>query len=138
VVARRSQWRVGRLRILEFEGLVSTEHANGKRRYVPLGTEPDALDAVMHDDAPRAVLEALFDGGAASTSGLAERIGRDPSTVTHHVTRLEEEGLVERERDGRAVITRLTSDARAALARRRMDADAETEEPAAPTATTGD
>jgi predicted transcriptional regulator len=128
------------LRVLEFEGMVVTDRRNGKRRYVPLGVEPDALDAVMHEDAPRAVLEALFEGGPASTSELAERLDRDPSTVTHHVQRLEESALVERERDGRAVVTRLDGDARAALARRLMDIDTEAVEAETGTApaTTGD
>jgi len=129
------------LRILEFEGLVTTDRTNGKRRYVPLGVEPDALDAVVHEDAPRAVVESLFEAGPASTSELADRLDRDPSTITHHVQRLEEDGLVERERDGRAVLTRLDGDARAALARRRMDLDVDADtgdESVSTSATTSD
>lgn len=112
------------LKRLEAEGLIESETSDGRRRYVPAGADLDALETALRDDAPRAVLEALFEGGPASTTELADRIDRDPSTATHHVERLAEAGLVERERDGRAVESRLSDGVRAALARRRAGTDA--------------
>jgi DNA-binding transcriptional ArsR family regulator len=52
------------------------------------------------------VLEALAES-ADSVSGLADRIDRDPSTVSHHLSRLEDDGLIHREREGQAVTNRL-------------------------------
>jgi DNA-binding MarR family transcriptional regulator len=102
------------LKILEREGLVVSEKVNAKRRYYPVGTSPNALQIALESDATRSVLEALAED-PDSVTGLADRIDRHPSTVTHHLDRLEEDGLVERERDGRAVTARLTPGARRML-----------------------
>lgn len=94
------------LRILAFENLVTDVTVRGKRRFVPIDADHDALTAALDDEATAAVLEALAEE-PDSVSGLADRLERDPSTVTHHLQRLEDEGLVERERQGRSVINRL-------------------------------
>jgi DNA-binding transcriptional ArsR family regulator len=94
------------LRVLEREGLVTRAKQRGRRRYYPVGESPAALDGSLAEDGPRQVLRAL--GGApGSVSEVADRVGRDPSTVSHHLSRLHDDGLVERERDGRAVVDRL-------------------------------
>lgn len=95
------------LKILEREGLVTSEKVQGKRRYYPIGSSPNALDVALEGDSTRAILAALV-SSPDSVSGLAERIDRDPSTVSHHLSRLEAEGLIERERDGQAMTNRLT------------------------------
>lgn len=109
------------LRILEFEKLVESETINGRRRYVPIGTASPELEAALNDGATAAVLHALADEGPDSVTGLATTLERDPSTVSHHLERLEEAGLVERERDGRSIVNRLTDDVERALADRRVD-----------------
>ena len=48
-------------------------------------------------------------------SDLADDLCRDPSTISHHLQRLEEDEIIARERQGRAVVNRLSSDARTAL-----------------------
>jgi DNA-binding transcriptional ArsR family regulator len=103
------------VRILAFENLVRDVDLHGKRRYFPLETDPNELDVALADDAPAAVLETLVRQGPDSVSGLAEKLDRDPSTVTHHLQRLEDDGLVERERDGRAVVNRVVPAVEAAL-----------------------
>jgi predicted transcriptional regulator len=102
------------LKILERERLVTSEKVQGKRRYYPIGSSPDALDVALEGDSTRAILEALT-ASPDSVSGLADRVDRDPSTVSHHLTRLEAQGLVERERDGQAVTNRLTPGVEALL-----------------------
>ncbi len=102
-------------RILEAEDLVTAVKVRGKRRLYPAYTEDVEVTAAMNDDATAAVLEALARLGAASVSDLAAEVGRDPSTVSHHLQRLEGDGVVVRERDGRAVVTRLSPEARAAM-----------------------
>ncbi|WP_162562571.1 winged helix-turn-helix transcriptional regulator [Salinigranum rubrum] len=102
------------LKVLERRGLVTSEKRRGKRRFFPVGTAPDALELAMESAPARAVLEALAES-ADTVSGLAERVDRDPSTVTYHLSRLEDDGLVNRERQGQAVVNRLTPGARTVL-----------------------
>lgn len=104
------------LRILEHEGLVTDTKVLGKRWYVPVGADRPERDLALDDGPVRTVLETLADGGPGSVSDLAERVDRDPSTVTHHLSRLEDAGLVERERDGAAVVNRLAPEVQLALA----------------------
>ena len=104
------------LKVLERETVVTPVKIRGKRRYFP-GDEPaDELAAAMADDATESVLQALATVGPASVSALADELDRDPSTVTHHLDRLQESGLVERERDGRSVVNSLAPAAAAAIA----------------------
>ncbi|MFC6974192.1 helix-turn-helix domain-containing protein [Halomicroarcula sp. GCM10025709] len=103
------------LKVLEREAVVTPVKIRGKRRYFP-GDEPtDELAAALADDATESVLRALATVGPASVSALADELDRDPSTVTHHLDRLQESGLVERERDGRAVVNSLAPTAAAAI-----------------------
>lgn len=103
------------LKILERRGLVTSEKRWGRRRFFPVGKPPDPLTLALESASTRTILEALSES-PDSVSGLAERVDRDPSTVSHHLSRLEDDGLVERERDGRAVTTRLTPGVEAMLA----------------------
>ncbi|MFB6072849.1 MAG: winged helix-turn-helix transcriptional regulator [Halobacterium sp.] len=103
------------LRVLEHERLVATRKLDGKRRYFPVGTDDEALRAALQDSTRAALLYALADDGPAPNGALADELDRDPSTVTHHLQRLADAGLVERERDGRRVVNSLTSSAADAL-----------------------
>ena len=103
------------IRVLEREDLVSGAKVRGKRRFYPAYTEGIELAAAMNDESTAAVIDALARLGAASVSDLADELGRDPSTVSHHVQRLEEDDVVVRERDGRTVMNKLSAAARTAL-----------------------
>jgi predicted transcriptional regulator len=104
------------LKVLERETVVTPVKIRGKRRYFPGDERADELAAAMADDATESVLRALATVGPASVSALADELDRDPSTVTHHLDRLQESGLVERERDGRSVVNSLAPAAAAAIA----------------------
>lgn len=104
------------LKIHEREGLVTSEKIKGKRRFYPVGTSPDALDVALESESTRAILEALV-SSPDSVSGLAERIDRDPSTVSHHLCRLADDELVERERDGQSMTNRLAPGTETGLTR---------------------
>ena len=70
------------------------------------------------DPALYGVLLALTGLGMPGPDGLAIRLGLHPSTVSHHLRRLEERGLVERRRyliDRRMLAPRLTAQGRTAL-----------------------
>lgn len=116
------------LRILEHEHLLTGTKLLGRRWYVPAGGGDGAVDLALGEDAVADVLESLALEGAGSVSDLADRLDRDPSTVTHHLQRLDEAGLVEREREGRAVVTRVAPAVRSAL----LDPDAGAEEARVP------
>ena len=135
------------VRILEEEGLISATKVNGKRRYYLEddartatggdengdgdGTGPTLEDAELHaalaEPSKRAVLEALAELDAAPNGRLAEELDRDPSTVSHHLSALEENGLVVREKEGRSVVNELAPDVEAALRDAGAFEEAETE-----------
>lgn len=104
------------VRVLEREGMVASAKVRGKRRFYPSGADEVELVAAIDDGATASVLDALARLGPCSVAVLAEDLGRDSSTVTYHLQRLEEDGLVERERDGRSVENRLSDAVQSALA----------------------
>lgn len=100
------------VRILEEEGLVFGEKIRGKHRYFPHEADDTdvALTAALAEDATAAVLDAVARHEPASVSTLADHLDRAASTVSHHLDRLDEDGLVERSREGGAVLTRIALD----------------------------
>ena len=56
----------------------------------------------------REIIAHLATDGSLTTTELAERVEKSPSTVSWHLSRLHEVGLVEKERHGRAVVYSLT------------------------------
>lgn len=103
------------VRVLEQEDLVTAAKVRGKRRFYPAYTSGVEVDAALNDDATAAILDAIARLGAASVSDLAEAVEKDPSTISHHLQRLETDDLIVREREGRAVMNRLSPVARTAL-----------------------
>jgi DNA-binding transcriptional ArsR family regulator len=102
------------VRILEEEGLITTSKHTGKRRYFREGADAE-LQAALAEPAKRDVLEALAALGRAHNGRLADELERDPSTVSHHLAGLEDDGLVVRERDGRSIVNELPPRVEAAL-----------------------
>jgi predicted transcriptional regulator len=103
------------LRVLDDEDLVTVAKVRGKRRYFP-GHEADPpLLAALSEPATRRVLEAVAAVGPAPTGRVADELETDTSTVSHHLGRLADDGLVERERDGRAKLNSLAPKAARAL-----------------------
>jgi len=103
------------MRVLEQEELVASATVRGRRRFYPGGAEGLELAAAMNDEATARLLDALARLGPSSVSALAEELDRDPSTITHHLKRLETDGVVVRERDGRAIVNSLSPEAAEAL-----------------------
>lgn len=119
------------LRVLEREGLVRGVKLRGKRRYFPPDVGSEALVASLADEATANVLWTLVEDGPASVSELAERLDRDPGTVSHHLDRLSDEGLVDRDRAGREVVSSATPEVEAAVDRLRSDEPVAVARPAA-------
>ncbi|MFA9417539.1 winged helix-turn-helix transcriptional regulator [Natrinema sp. HArc-T2] len=103
------------VRVLADEDLIATRTVNGKRRYV-LENDDAGLQAALEDSAKRAVLEAIADCGPVHNGQLADELDRDPSTISHHLGALADDGLVVRERDGRSIVNELPPHVAAALA----------------------
>ena len=103
------------VRVLEREDLVSGAKLRGKRRFYPAYAEGIELAAALNDDSTASIIDAITRLGSASVSDLAGELGRDPSTITHHLQRLEEDDIITREREGRAVMNKLSAEARTAL-----------------------
>jgi len=103
------------LRILDFENLVNHESIRGRRRYYPINAQWAELEAALNDDSTASIIETLAEDGPTSVSSLADALGRDPSTISHHLDRLADDELVEREREGRAVLNKLAPRAEQAL-----------------------
>lgn len=95
------------LRVLTAESLVTTSMIRGKRRYFPVATEDEALQAAMADETQTNVLSGIARRGGATVTTLARDLDRDASTITSQLQHLAEADLVERERDGRQVWNRL-------------------------------
>jgi DNA-binding transcriptional ArsR family regulator len=109
------------VRVLERADGVRTERDRGRRRLFPTefarggaGTG-DALAAALADEAAASVLRAVERRGPAPVSDVARATDRAVSTVSHHLDRLEADGLIERERRGRHVLVSLTEGAVAGL-----------------------
>lgn len=103
------------VRILEDESLLTSRKIGGKRRYYPMRIEDPQLVAALGESATASVLETLSRLGPVSGTELAEALDRDPSTVSHHLSRLADAGLIVRERRGRAVVSRLSAQTKTAL-----------------------
>lgn len=101
-------------RILRSAGLIDSTTVAGTLRFAPAEVDVDVA-GVLGVDATRTVLEAVAEHEPASVATVAEATDRAPSTVSHHLSALEERGVVDRERAGEAVVTRLTDRTRSVI-----------------------
>ncbi|XVH30820.1 helix-turn-helix domain-containing protein [Haloferacaceae archaeon DSL9] len=120
-LAARSEHSLSSVRhhvgVLEDAEYVVSKMVRGKRRYYPADTADHALLAALADDAVAAVLFALAGRDGRTVSGVADDLDKDPSTISHHLTRLAEDGVVEQQRCGRQTLSRLAPRSEVRLAR---------------------
>jgi predicted transcriptional regulator len=99
------------LRWLVEEGLIEESDDGEYTRYYPAG-DFDAEDRrvlnALRRTIARRILAYLASEGALTTSVLADRLEKSDSTISWHLSKLQEAGLVEKERDGRRVYYELT------------------------------
>ncbi|MFB6121611.1 MAG: winged helix-turn-helix transcriptional regulator [Halobacteriaceae archaeon] len=94
------------LRWLVARGLVESESDGEYTRYYPAREfEPadKATLSALRRTYSREVLAHLAADGPLTTTDLAERLGKSASTVSWHLSRLHDAGLVAKRRDGRSV-----------------------------------
>jgi predicted transcriptional regulator len=102
------------LRVLEHEDLLETAKILGCRRFARRSDDVE-LVAALEETATKEVLETLFADEPATGTTLADALEKDPSTVSHHLSRLAEAGLIEREADGPALMNSLVPEVREAF-----------------------
>lgn len=107
------------VKVLEREGLVENAKVRGRRRLFPAHAGQQELAAAMTDEATAAILDAIARLGPCSGTALAEEVDRSVGTVSHHLSRLEQDGLVVREKDGRTTVNRLPTEVQEALGQER-------------------
>ena len=95
------------VKILERERVVVSRKLRGNRRLYPLGAENEELAAALQEESSAAVLETLHEQGRATVGDVVDRVEKSYSTVSYHLSRLADEGLVVQERDGRQTVSRL-------------------------------
>ncbi|MFB6092961.1 MAG: winged helix-turn-helix transcriptional regulator [Haloquadratum sp.] len=95
------------LRWLESEGLVAVSDDGKYTRYYPAAEFDEADRTVMNAlrrEYSRRVLAHLLADGPLSTTELSDRLDKAQSTVSWHLSKLAEAGLVTKARDGRSVV----------------------------------
>lgn len=99
------------LRELEKADLLEPEDDGKFTRYYAAGefdeTDRTVINALRREYARR-IIAHLAAEGPQTTSGLADRLERSPSTISWHLSKLDDAGLVERDREGRSVYYELT------------------------------
>ena len=105
------------VRVLEAENLVREKRFTGKRRLFPARSTDVAVHAALNDDSTATIVDAIDRLDQPTVSTLAEETERSDSTVSYHLSRLEESGVVARERDGNRVHVTLPSGVEAAVTR---------------------
>jgi predicted transcriptional regulator len=92
------------LRTLEEYDVLTSEDHQGKRRLFvarELDEEERAILSSLRYETTRHILLFLIEESEARNRAIAEDLGVAPATVSWHVSRLVEEGIVSKVRDGR-------------------------------------
>lgn len=99
------------LRWLADEGLIEVSEDGQYTRYYPAAEFDEADQTVMNAlrrEYGRRILAHLFADGPLTTSELTDRLDKAQSTVSWHLSNLDDAGLVSKERDGRRVVYDIT------------------------------
>jgi predicted transcriptional regulator len=95
------------LRWLADEDLVEVAEDGQYTRYYPAAefdeTDKDLLNALRRTHSRR-ILAHLLEDGPLSTTELSDRLEKAKSTVSWHLSELEDAGLISKERAGRSVV----------------------------------
>jgi predicted transcriptional regulator len=92
------------LKALEEDGLIEFHEQGGYTRYYPTKKAKegvvDAIDkpllGLLREEAPLHIVLTLLDQGALTHKELAEETGIGKSTLSYHLTKLAQAGLIER------------------------------------------
>lgn len=92
-------------------GFLDEEDRGRYRRFYPAGTAPEDREAVglLRETTPRRIVEHLTKAPGSIQGEVASALGLAPSTVSKHLKRLDDAGLVHRREEGRCVRYRPTT-----------------------------
>lgn len=95
-------------RVLEREDHIQRVTVWGNLRLFPMDTDSCrfAHYAAIRDPSSSLILRTIEAHGPVTPGRLAELLGRAPSTISHHLARFEDQGLIHRQRDGETVRVR--------------------------------
>ncbi len=95
---------------LEQGGLIRARQTPGYTCYFPAATSRTVLDAgpLLRSEGARHILAAISRTPGACSKDLAAAAGLSPATATYHIKRLQQAGVIDSTRDGRATRIRLT------------------------------
>lgn len=94
------------LRRMDRDGLIDVSDDGQYTRYYPAGEFDEADRATMNAlrrRYSRRIIAYLLAEGPLTTTALAERLGKSPSTVSWHLGNLMDVGLLTRDREGQSV-----------------------------------
>lgn len=96
-----TKWHLNKL---EDSSFISSRRDGRHTRYHPVGMDHETLDAIVSvRDPSRLALVRMVQRNPGITQGdLAKAAGLAQSTASHHLKRLIEDGLIDKEKDGRA------------------------------------
>jgi DNA-binding transcriptional ArsR family regulator len=97
-----TRWHLDKLASSDF---VTSDEDGRHTRFFPTGLDPGTRKAVvaMRDESRLALVRMIERNPELSQSDLADATGLAQSTVSHHLGRLVEDGIVDKHRDGRSV-----------------------------------
>lgn len=100
--------------LVERDHIVSVEYRS-KSCYTLTLTPDKIIHAARNRDPEGCILELLFEKGPLTGREIAQLIDRDQSTVSYHLSHLEDIGVVDRTREGGCVLNDLVEQARETL-----------------------
>lgn len=95
------------LKVLERERVLNSQKIRGNRRLFPVGTENEELVAALEKESSAAIIETLQRYGTATVGDIVDEVETSYSTVSYHLSKLADEGIVVQEKDGATKITQL-------------------------------
>ena len=110
------------VRILEGEGLIASHYFQGKHRLYSVEQTDVAVLAALDNKATAVVLESMLTSEPVTVSVLADDVDKAASTISYHLTRLQEDDLVIVDRSGNSTVARLSEDVRRVLRSERTTA----------------
>lgn len=96
----------------EYDVLMSEDHQGKRRLFVAeeLSDEERDILSSLRYETTRDILLFLIQQEAARNGSIAEEIGVAPATVSWHLSRLVEDGIVSKVRDGRTTLYTVTDE----------------------------
>jgi predicted transcriptional regulator len=95
------------LKVLERERVLNSQKIRGNRRLFPVGTENEELVAALEKESSAAIIETLQRYGTATVGDIVDEVETSYSTVSYHLSKLADEGIIVQEKDGATKVTQL-------------------------------